>query len=76
MKRVRVAKGRHVMISAELAEKAQRVFESGLSREATRKLATSEPKLGVTLMAGSAKPLGLHKSRELPKKKSSTDSGI
>lgn len=76
MKRVRVAKGKHVMISAELAEKAQRVFGSGLSRDAARNLATSEPKLRVTLMAGSAKPLALRKPRAQPKMKSSSDSKI
>lgn len=61
MKRIRVAKGKHVMISAELAEKAARVFGSGLTREAVQDLAASMPRTGSTLMAGGPKPLALSK---------------
>lgn len=74
MKRIRVAKGKHVMISAELAEKAERVFGRGLSREAMRGMVTLESKSCSTLMAGSAKPLELARSQARTKKKSSSDS--
>ena len=73
MKRIRVAKGRHVMISAELADKASRVFGTGLSRKATQELAALEPKGSSTLMAGSAKPLALSRALARSKKK---DDGV
>lgn len=69
MKRIRVAKGKHVIISAELAEKAARVFGTGLSRKTTQELAALEPKGRSTLMAGSAKPLALSRPRARSKKK-------
>lgn len=59
MKRVRVAPGKFVMISAELSEKVARVFETGLTRDQVRELKESEPRRATGLMAGSAKPLAL-----------------
>jgi hypothetical protein len=62
MKRIRVAPGKFVIISAELADKAARVTATGLTREQVLQLQASEPKR-VGLMAGSCKPLGLAKGR-------------
>lgn len=59
MKRVRVAPGKFVTVSAELAEKAARVFGTGLTREQVRDLQASEPRRATRLLAGSAKPLAL-----------------
>jgi hypothetical protein len=62
MKRIRVAPGKFVIISPELAEKAARVTATGLTREQVLELQASEPKR-VGLMAGSPKPLALAKRR-------------
>lgn len=62
MKRIRVAPGKFVIISSELAEKAARVTATGLTRKQVLELQTSEPK-HVGLMAGSPKPLALGKRR-------------
>jgi hypothetical protein len=70
MKRIRVAQGKHVTISAELAEKAARVWGSGLARDLVRGLATLEPK-STSLMAGGAKPLSLSKPPPSKGKKAS-----
>lgn len=59
MKRVRVAPGKFVTISTELAEKAVRVFATGLTRNQVRDLKASEPRCATGLMVGSAKPLAL-----------------
>jgi hypothetical protein len=59
MKRVRVAPGKFVTISGELAEKAARVFATGLTRDQVLELQASEPRSATGLMAGSRKPLGL-----------------
>lgn len=63
MKRVRIAKGKHVVISDELAAKAARVFASGLTREQVLDLMANEPRHATGLMAGSRKPLALSRSR-------------
>lgn len=63
MKRVRIAKGKHVVISDTLAAKAARVFASGLTREQILELASTEPRHATGLMAGSKKPLTLSRSR-------------
>lgn len=63
MKRVRIAKGQHVTISDELAEKAARAFGKGLSRAVVDKLSSKVP-VRSTLMAGSPKPLTLAKRRK------------
>lgn len=63
MKRVRIAKGKHVVISDELAAKAARVFASGLTREQVLDLVATEPRHATGLMAGSKKPLALSRSR-------------
>jgi hypothetical protein len=63
VKRVRIAKGKHVVISDELAAKAARVFASGLTREQVLDLAANEPRHATGLMAGSNKPLALSRSR-------------
>jgi hypothetical protein len=63
MKRVRIAKGKHVLISDELSERAARVFASGLTRDQVLDLMAHEPCHAVGLMAGSRKPLALSKSR-------------
>lgn len=62
MKRIRVAPGKFVTISTELAEKAAWTFGTGLSREQVRDLKSSEPR-NSTLMAGSPKPLAIRKRR-------------
>lgn len=59
MKRVRVAPGKFVTISAELSEKAARIFATGLTRGQLRDLKAGEPRTAGLLMAGSAKPLML-----------------
>jgi hypothetical protein len=63
MKRVRTAKGKHVVISDQLAAKAARVFASGLTREQVLDLMVNEPCHGTGLMAGSKKPLALSRPR-------------
>jgi hypothetical protein len=63
MKRVRVARGRHVVISAELAEKAARVGSTSLTREQVRALAAAEPGLATGVMVGGTKPLPLSRAR-------------
>lgn len=63
MKRVRIAKGKHVVISDELAAKAARVFASGLTQEQVLDLMATEPRHATGLMAGSKKPLALSRSR-------------
>lgn len=62
MKRIRVAPGKFVSISAELADKAARVFGTGLTRDQVRDLKASEPRRSSGLMAGSSKPLALARS--------------
>jgi len=62
MKRIRVAPGKFVVISTELAEKAARVTAAGLTREQVLELQSSEPKR-VGLLAGSPKPLALGRRR-------------
>jgi hypothetical protein len=59
MKRIKVAPGKFVTISTELAEKAARVFATGLTRDQVRDLKASEPRRGTVLMAGSPKPLAI-----------------
>lgn len=63
MKRIRVATGRFVTISTELAEKAARVFGKGLTREQVLAIATTEPKHIAGPMAGSLKPLAICKPK-------------
>ena len=60
MKRVRVAPGKFVAISAELAERAARLFATGLTREQVQHLKAAD-KERVTLMVGSPKPLAIAK---------------
>jgi len=59
MKRVRIAPGKFVTISAELAEKAAHVLATGLTRDQVRELKASEPRLATGLIVGSRKPLAL-----------------
>ncbi|WP_457356231.1 hypothetical protein [Roseateles sp. P5_D6] len=63
MKRVRVAPGRFVNISAELAEKAASVFGSGLTRIQIRDFEALERDHFAALMAGSPKPLAIVRTR-------------
>lgn len=63
MKRVRIAKGKHVVISDQLAAKAARVFASGLTREQVLDVMVNEPRHATGLMAGSKKPLALSRPR-------------
>lgn len=63
MKRVRIAAGKHVVIFTELAEKAARVFGTGLTRAQILDLMATEPRRAKGLMAGSKKPLALSKPR-------------
>lgn len=59
MKRVRVAPGKFVTIPTELAEKAARVFGTGLTRNQVLEFKASEPRAVAGPMAGSPKPLTL-----------------
>lgn len=59
MKRIRVAPGKFVSISTELADKAARVFGTGLTRDQVRDLKASEPRRTRGLIVGSSKPLAL-----------------
>ncbi|MDR7336259.1 hypothetical protein ABIC83_003086 [Roseateles asaccharophilus] len=61
MKRVRVAPGKFVAVPNDLAEKAQRIFERGLTRDQVRELSATEPKGATGLLAGSPKPLAIAK---------------
>lgn len=63
MKRIRVAPGKFVTISAELAAKAARVFGAGLTREQVLALSATEPTGTAGLMTGSPKPLAIAKLR-------------
>ncbi|MBL8275935.1 hypothetical protein [Variovorax gossypii] len=63
MKRVRIAPGKFVMVSAEMAEKAARVFATGLTRDKVRELKATEPRLATGLIIGSPKPLALARSK-------------
>lgn len=63
MKRIRVAPGKFVTISALLAEKAARVFGTGLTRDQVLALSATEPRGTAGLMAGSPKPLAIAKPR-------------
>lgn len=59
MKRVRIAPGKFVVISTELAEKAARVFGTGLTRDQVRDLKATETEGVPGLMVGSPKRLAL-----------------
>lgn len=61
MKRIQVAPGKFVAVPNDLAEKAQRIFERGLTRDQVSDLAATEPKGATGLMAGSPKPLAISK---------------
>ncbi|CAM3796299.1 hypothetical protein [Roseateles saccharophilus] len=63
MKRVRIAPGKFVAISPDLAEKAERVLATGLTREQVAELRATEPKRFIGAMAGSPKPLAIAKPR-------------
>jgi len=63
MKRVRIAKGKHVVISDELAAKAAHVFAAAPTRKQVLDLIAHEPRGATGLMVGSKKPLALSRSR-------------
>ncbi len=63
MKRIRVASGKFVTISPELAEKAAGVYAICPTREQALQVKASEPKRIKGLMAGSPKPLNLAKTK-------------
>lgn len=63
MKRVRVAPGRHIWISAKLADKAARLAGSGLRRDQVRELMATEPKQATGVMMGGTKPLALSRAK-------------
>lgn len=63
MKRIRVAPGKCVTISFELAEKAARVSATSPTRDQVLESKLSEPKRINGLMAGSPKPLALAKPK-------------
>ncbi|MCE4540752.1 hypothetical protein LXT12_26335 [Pelomonas sp. P7] len=69
MKRIRIAPGKFVTISNELAEKAARVFATGLTRDQVLALSATEPRHTAGLMAGSPKPLAAAKPRGAAKPK-------
>jgi hypothetical protein len=73
VKRIRIASGKHVIISAELAEKAARVFANGLTREKALDLIVHEPRHATGLMVGSKKPLALAKPRGTARGKVQSD---
>lgn len=63
VKRIRVAPGKFVTISSELAEKAARMSAISLTRDQVLEFKASEPKRVNGLMAGSPKPLTIAKPR-------------
>lgn len=63
MKRIRVAPGKFVTISSELAEKAARVCATSPTRDQVLKFKASEPRRINGPMAGSPKPLSLAKPK-------------
>jgi len=62
MKCIRVAPGKFLTISDDLADKAERVFGRGLTRELIEGLKAPELRQDALLMAGSPKPLAPTKS--------------
>lgn len=63
MKRVRVSPGRYVVVSAGLAEKADRVGSTVLTLDQIRDLVASEPKRATGVMLGGTKPLALSRAK-------------
>lgn len=61
MKRVRIAPGKFVTISTEMADKAARVFATPLTPEQVRAFKSPEPVRVSGPMLGSTKPLVLSK---------------
>lgn len=59
MKRMRIAPGKFVTISAEMADKVGRVFATGLTRDQVRDFKATEPRFATGLIIGSSKPLAL-----------------
>lgn len=59
MKRVRIAPGEFVTISAAMSAKVERVFATGPTLDQVNELKASEPRAATGLMIGSPKPLGL-----------------
>ncbi len=72
MTSVRVAPGKFVTISSELAEKAARVFATGLTRDQVRELMATEPRVAETVIIGSSKPLTLARPKTVVGKTSSS----
>lgn len=59
VKRVRIAPGAFVTISAAMAAKVEHVFATGPTLDQLNELKASEPRAATGLMIGSPKPLGL-----------------
>jgi hypothetical protein len=72
MKRIRVAPGRFVTISTDLAERAVRVMASGLTRDQAFALKGTEPRHLAGPMAGRPKPLAVANRRGRVKPNSSS----
>ena len=63
IRRIRVAPGRHVVVSAELAEKAARLGSTSLTRDQVHVLAAAEPAKATGVMLGGTKPLALSRAQ-------------
>jgi len=64
MKRVRIATGKYVTISADLVAKATRISAGGLTQTQVRDLQAAEPRHAAGLLAGSPKPLAIAKPQK------------
>ena len=65
MKRVRIASGKYVTISADLAAKAARISVGDLTQTQVRDLQATEPRHATGLLAGSPKPLAIAKPQKI-----------
>lgn len=68
-KRVRIATGKYVTISADLAAKAALISAGDLTRPQVRELQAAEPRHVTGLLAGSPKPLAIAKPQKVRPRK-------
>lgn len=68
-KRVRIATGKYVTISADLAAKAALISAGDLTRSQVRELQAAEPRHVTGLLAGSPKPLAIAKPQKVRPRK-------
>jgi|GEM_PF-5076374 len=68
-KTVRIATGKYVTISADLAAKAALISAGDLTRPQVRELQAAEPRHVTGLLAGSPKPLAIAKPQKVRPRK-------